>query len=536
MCNRSSSPAVAGWLLWLCLVQGTAHAVDATTRTAGALQPQLTLLNSDTCLQTGQRIRLSGSGLGSSALYGLWLQSERKQLELNVEQWSDTAITARLPADFAPTGGANGVIGLRDRRSGALAGNRLTVQFCTNLAEPGLRVGTEGATASAEAEPRIRTEGPAVPRPARSVTPMAAGPLSMPGAVSPGAQDESEPYEPQELIVYSASLAEAETLAQRISEYGYSIKRRRVLKHLGFVLNVIRLPKAVTVSEAMKLLGQRDPRLIFDANHQYRLMSREQAGSGLTHRQIRWGESSRGCGDGLRIGLIDTGVDTDGGGLPAIRIVTRSFLPLGVNEADKRHGTAIASLLVSRPGGRVVGLLPGARLFAAGVFRHKGERDADTTAELIIAALDWLLGEGVSVVNLSLAGSDNRLLRHTIADLGGDEMLLAAAAGNGGSGAAPAYPAALPEVVAVTAVDINGRIYSNANRGNYIDIAAPGVDVWAARPGSDGAYYSGTSFAAPFVSAAMALLRARDPEAGLKSVLSLLADSAIDLGAKGRDP
>ncbi|MFO7593248.1 MAG: S8 family serine peptidase, partial [Pseudomonadota bacterium] len=49
-------------------------------------------------------------------------------------------------------------------------------------------------------------------------------------------------------------------------------------------------------------------------------------------------------------------------------------------------------------------------------------------------------------------------------------------------------------------------------------------------------YYSGTSFAAPFVSAAMALLRARDPEAGLKSVLSLLADSAIDLGAKGRDP
>jgi subtilisin family serine protease len=68
--------------------------------------------------------------------------------------------------------------------------------------------------------------------------------------------------------------------------------------------------------------------------------------------------------------------------------------------------------------------------------------------------------------------------------------------GNGGK-EAPAYPAAHPDVIAVTAIDADARIYKKANRGEYIDLAAPGVDVWAAKAGGGGSYRSGTSFAVP---------------------------------------
>jgi subtilisin family serine protease len=64
-----------------------------------------------------------------------------------------------------------------------------------------------------------------------------------------------------------------------------------------------------------------------------------------------------------------------------------------------------------------------------------------------------------------------------------------------------AYPAAYPEVIAVTAVDRNKRSYAEANHGTYIDMAAPGVRIWTALPNNQQGMLSGTSFAAPFVTA-----------------------------------
>ena len=115
-------------------------------------------------------------------------------------------------------------------------------------------------------------------------------------------------------------------------------------------------------------------------------------------------------------------------------------------------------------------------------------------------------------------------------------MILVAAAGNGGKDAPPAYPAAHPDVIAVTAIDADGRIYKKANRGDYIDLAAPGVDVWAAKAGGGGSYRSGTSFAVPFVTAAIALEQSAMPNATAKQLLAKLRAGAQDLGAKGHDP
>ncbi|PHQ70486.1 MAG: hypothetical protein COB97_04800 [Paracoccus sp.] len=115
-------------------------------------------------------------------------------------------------------------------------------------------------------------------------------------------------------------------------------------------------------------------------------------------------------------------------------------------------------------------------------------------------------------------------------------ILLIAAAGNTGPAAPPAYPAAYPRVVAVTAIDRRGQVYRRAARGEHIDLAAPGVDVWTAASISGARTKTGTSYAAPFVTAAAALMLQADPTIGNGRLRKRLLEGARDLGAKGRDP
>src|SRR5690606_9061060 len=119
-------------------------------------------------------------------------------------------------------------------------------------------------------------------------------------------------------------------------------------------------------------------------------------------------------------------------------------------------------------------------------------------------ALDRLVILGVRVINLSFSGPENLILHEMILRAAEAGIALVAAAGNGGAGAPAAYPAAWPEVIAVTAVDTQHRPYRQANRGDYINFAAPGVNLWAAASISGGRLKSGTSYAAPFVTAALA--------------------------------
>jgi len=109
-----------------------------------------------------------------------------------------------------------------------------------------------------------------------------------------------------------------------------------------------------------------------------------------------------------------------------------------------------------------------------------------------------------------------------------------AAAGNEGPIEAAVHPAAYPEVVGVTAVDRFQRIYRFANRGDHIDFAAPGVAVWTS-VGPAGSEQTGTSFAAPWVTAILANELAL-ASGDLDAVLARLAAESTDLGAPGRDP
>jgi subtilisin family serine protease len=113
-------------------------------------------------------------------------------------------------------------------------------------------------------------------------------------------------------------------------------------------------------------------------------------------------------------------------------------------------------------------------------------------------------------------------------------MVLVAAAGNNGPGAPYGYPAAFPGVIAVTATDAQDGLMQQANRGPYVYIAAPGVDMIA--PIGDGSdLVTGTSFAAAIASGAVANLLHDNPQLSADQIEKVLADTATDLGPEGRD-
>jgi subtilisin family serine protease len=153
----------------------------------------------------------------------------------------------------------------------------------------------------------------------------------------------------------------------------------------------------------------------------------------------------------------------------------------------------------------------------------------------IVRAIDLLMKRKPHVINLSLAGPPNAVVERALQQAVALGVPVVAAAGNSGSGARPLYPAAYDAAVAVTAVTSSLKIYRRAPRGSHIDFAAPGVEIPVAAAGGRSERRSGTSFAAPFVAAALAVLRARNPDQPVNALVSGLAASARDLGEPGKD-
>ncbi len=328
-------------------------------------------------------------------------------------------------------------------------------------------------------------------------------------------------------------MAQARALAGRLQGTGIHVLRRRILHRLGFVLSTLALPKGTGATAALARLRALAPKAWIDLNSRYRLLG------STAHRYAReligWRRRT-GCGVRVRIGLVDTGADAHHPALAHARLDQREFLSDGYRAAPREHGTAEAAILLGNGADDLRGLLPRAHLFLAAVFRKRAHDTADATAEQVTLALDWLAGKNVSVIVLPLGGPRNLLIEVAVRRILQRSIAVTAAAGNGGPNAAPVYPAAQAGVVAVTAVDADGRIYAHANHGAYIDFAAPGVDLWVARPGGGAHYASGTSYATPFVGAALAVARKRAPRGAWAALVRNLAAHARDLGAHGRDP
>jgi minor extracellular protease Epr len=238
------------------------------------------------------------------------------------------------------------------------------------------------------------------------------------------------------------------------------------------------------------------------------------------------------CAAPVKVGMIDTAINTEHPAFAPDRIILRDFLGEKF-DAPRAHGTAVAGLLVGS-GAALQPLLPKAQLYAASVFYPRNQYSQGATMMDLVHALNWLAGEKVSVINMSLAGPDNHILRSVISRITEQGIVVIAAAGNEGPAAPPMYPAAYAEVIAVTAVDSTQKIYRWANRGDYIDFAALGVSVTTAR--SDGGFgrETGTSMATPVISAFVACERVVRNENS--ALIEGLAGKVTDLGTPGRDP
>lgn len=331
---------------------------------------------------------------------------------------------------------------------------------------------------------------------------------------------------------------------------GYGLLEEVNLTSLATTARRFSVPEGTSLEEARAAVQALPTGEGADLNHYYRTGAEQsdraapspepepcegQHCAGLS--MIGWpqGITRTGCGGPVTLGMIDTGINPDHEALAGADLQVTRMTPEDFTASDAIHGTAVAALLVGDPASRSPGLLPGLPLIAVDAFQ-KAAGDERADAFTLVRSLDYLSRSGAEVINLSLAGPPNDVLEETLAQLEEQRgIVIVAAAGNGGPNAPPAYPAAYESVIAVTAVDRGGRAYRRAGRGEHVELAAQGVDVWTAASVRGARWKTGTSFAAPYVTAAAALWRQTHPEMTPAEIRAAMARDARDLGSEGRD-
>ena len=231
------------------------------------------------------------------------------------------------------------------------------------------------------------------------------------------------------------------------------------------------------------------------------------------------------------VAIIDTGIDETHPDLAGA--VRDRFDAVGDGKWDVGvHGTGIAGIIAAR--GQLLGVAPDVQLLSVRAFAS-GEGDIEATTEALIRGLDWAVAQHADVINMSLAGPEDQMMDVAVGEAIAAGAIVVAAAGNEGTGAPPAFPGAVKGVVAVTATDQQDGLFSGANRGAYISVAAPGVDILTLTPGGGYGLATGTSQAAAEVSGVMALLRTLRPDLTPAAALALIGGSSKDLGTPGPD-
>jgi subtilisin family serine protease len=256
---------------------------------------------------------------------------------------------------------------------------------------------------------------------------------------------------------------------------------------------------------------------------------------------INWQPQLAACARGVKIGIIDTGVDKSHPAFAGVHFQHETFIPRNAKKPPNHHGTGVFSLLAGNPRSSTPGLVPEATFLVGDAFFADPNGNAMSDTVTMLKALNWLKAAGVDVANLSFAGPRDELVEDAINKLAKTGTVILAAAGNEGQDAPPSYPAAYKEVIAVTAVDRNLSPYAYANRGSHIDVAAPGVDVWTALPNRREGRQTGTSFAVPFVTSVVALSYRRearsahaDPLAPKRQALAQLQRDIKTIGGRGQ--
>ncbi|WP_405967932.1 type VII secretion-associated serine protease mycosin [Streptomyces sp. NBC_00015] len=256
---------------------------------------------------------------------------------------------------------------------------------------------------------------------------------------------------------------------------------------------------------------------------------------------------SRSKGKGVRVAVIDTGVDVKNPQLTEAvdTKAGRNLLPKNLKDDDGDpiergaengttdtvgHGTKIAGIIAARPldGTGFVGLAPEATVIP--IQQNDAEGHGDT--ESLAAAIRYAVQAGAGVINIS-QDTSNAVRPSSDLELAVDEALdrnvvVVASAGNDGLGGnvKETYPASYEGVLAVAASDRNNERASFSQSGDFVGVAAPGVDIVSTVPQGGHCSDNGTSFSAPYVAGVAALLKARHPDWTARQIVAQIEQTA----------
>lgn len=237
------------------------------------------------------------------------------------------------------------------------------------------------------------------------------------------------------------------------------------------------------------------------------------------------------------VAVVDTGLNAEHPEFAGRIVAGYDFVNFDADPTDDHgHGTHVAGIIAAGANSvGMVGVCPTCKIMPVKVLNAGNSGTWSTVARGILYAIE----HGANVINLSLgAATGSETVRQAIVEAQEAGLIVVAAAGNSGS-TAPHYPAAYPGVIGVSATDNNDELWPLSNRGENIDLAAPGYRIYSTYHDlSTGgyAYMTGTSMATPFVAGLAALVLAYAPTAKTADeTVALMTAGADDLGEGGWD-
>ncbi|WP_433791319.1 S8 family peptidase [Actinoplanes sp. CA-252034] len=271
-----------------------------------------------------------------------------------------------------------------------------------------------------------------------------------------------------------------------------------------------------------------------------------------TYREYQWdldkmnvpGAWEQSTGADVVVAVIDTGVDGNHPDLAGNVLSGYDAIDdtEGGDSDGNGHGTHVAGTVaaVTGNGEGIAGVAPDAKVLPVKVLDADGSGWSSDTAEGIV----WATDHGAQVINMSLgSNSSTDAEKAAVGYAIENGVTVVAAAGNEREEGSPtSYPAAYDGVIAVAATDADDEVAEYSNRGDYVDVAAPGSGILSTYPadltedGSEYAELNGTSMASPHVAAVAALIKASAPDITPQGIQNALEESAVDLGEDGFDP
>jgi len=341
------------------------------------------------------------------------------------------------------------------------------------------------------------------------------------------------PFVPHEIITEFAPEASPQAIARLARRFDLTRVETRTFALIGSSLTRWRLGNDTPVEDAVdelrreKIVASVQPNYVFTLQEQSIIPILGDPAQYVLDKLEVPAAHRLATGKHILVAVIDSDIDAKHPDLAGA--IVKRFDALGGDTHPHPHGTAMAGAIAAH--GKLLGIAPAAQLLCARAF-DDATGPARGTSFAIYKSLQWAADNGARVVNMSFAGPEDPTLHRLLEAAYRKNMVLVAAAGNAGPKSAPLYPAADPDVIAVTATDSDDSLYKMANRGSYIAIAAPGVEVLVAAPGQAYQLTTGTSVAAAHVSGIAALLLERKASLTPADIRTILMATAKPLGVK----